>query len=242
MYFNDEQLNKIGIDDAKNVKLTHLPLSEEAKADAATTLEATDITTADIHPEEVNTNGSGDFLQFETGGFSVFAITGEAREASLRVSVVWIDGENESGKRPDSVNLTLQRRLSGESNWENYLSAEATQENSYNCSIESTESSPISSENGSDRLYEYRIVESIPDGYISKSDGVAEIADDQYVITNILKPEKVRVDVEKTWNVGGVTSDDIYTGFTASLERKTAKAGSSYTAVEGVGSVSVPSC
>ena len=94
--------------------------------------------------------------------------------------------------------------------------------------------------------YEYQIVERLSgnaiDRYTAEKGGLAvkNGSSGDYEITNTLKPEKVRVDVSKTWNLGGVTKDDIYTGFTASLERKTAKPESSYTAVEGVASQPVP--
>ena len=77
--FNDAQLTEsIGAKYAEKVKVVHLPLAEAAKETADTTKDAVNIAASDIVPEsldaQVAVGTKSGRVEFETEGFSVFAI------------------------------------------------------------------------------------------------------------------------------------------------------------------------
>ncbi len=78
--FEQDQLAGIGASDTSQLKVTHLPLSDEAKEGKATTLEVRNVDASDINAEQVDTEGEGNDLDISLDSLSIIGITGVAEE------------------------------------------------------------------------------------------------------------------------------------------------------------------
>lgn len=165
-------------------------------------------------------------------------------ELSFSGRKIWVDGENGNDTRPDSITVVLERKLAQDLGWpdEPYVTKTVTKADNFYFTFNDQDEDVkkagkrLFKTNEFGREYEYRIREIVDSEtarkYIAVNDGLAvqtEEYGDTYVITNRLKQETVSVNVAKTWQTGRVTTDDIYTGFTATLQKKT---GTGYVDIE----------
>ena len=85
--FTQDQLAEIGVEDASKLKVTHLPLTDEAKEGKATTLDVRDADVSDINTEEVESEGRGDQLDISLDSLSILGFTEEASDSSGDVNL-----------------------------------------------------------------------------------------------------------------------------------------------------------
>ena len=194
-----------------------------------------------ISDRGVVTSG-GDVRQDTDGAYLVTMTDKKIGELVFAGEKIWKDGNDENATRPDSIRVVLQRKLaksalSGEGEpWTDYLETTAVKPRyrfTFDDELAAASGKRIFETNEFGVKYEYQIKEVLPDTgstlagkngavYIAENSGLAVKSDssNDYVITNRIRPEKVNVNVQKTWHTGGVTKDDIYTGFTATLQKK----------------------
>lgn len=144
-------------------------------------------------------------------------------DTSLTGTKTWKDGGNEGGTRPADLTLTLQRRISGGS-WTTVTGVTPTWDKTTGPNTWTYTYTGLPTHDGSGRLYTYRVVETVPDGYRLENQAAGETAGavaadagGSYHFTNV-RTGAVSLYVTKTWTEG--TGAQRPTAITLKLERK----------------------
>ena len=134
-------------------------------------------------------------------------ITNTLKSLELAVNKRWID--NNSSNRPD-ITLTLQRKLSDSSTWQDYASVQPTPTKNGNTWTYTYSNLPAYDTNGTTKYY-YRVVEkSNPSGYVkvsADSNGVAIDSTDKTI--TIINIKTLSLNLTKNWSDPDVQHNDI---------------------------------
>lgn len=179
-------------------------------------------------------DANGNSLIKSDGTYRISMYDEKIGELAFNGEKIWVDGNDGTGHRPESITIYLDRKLTNETSWtEGYKKTTATKSSNYKFSFSGSE---ILSENAAGTKYDYRMREEMDTEtakYYTTANTIVASPDASgaYVFTNTLKQEYVKVNVTKTWDVDATGLANVYDGFTVTLYRKSGN--SAYAAVDG---------